>query len=447
MKKFLFLTSYSIKKKVKSKSFIITNIILLLLLILITNIDSVISLFGGDFNENYTINVVDNTGYTYDIFEINYENARTSIFEEKNDVEVVLRTDNPEVIKEEIKDNKDLLLIFDIDEEKYLKAELVSKEYISSTEYQSIVQSVNMTKYQIALENSNIDKEELDKLNQSIEIKRTILDEDKNSESETATSLMAIIYPITLFPFFLILLFLIQIIGGEINEEKTTRSMEIIISNVSGKVHLFSHIIADNIFMIIQSLLLAVYGLIGGFIRTLTGAGTGAIISEKATTSANNVLSEALSIVEKSGILDKLSYIIPITIILMLLSFFAYSFLAAVLASMSTNLEDYQQIQTPIMMFCLASFYLSLMSSLFEGSNFIKIVSYIPLISCLLSPTLLIAGQITIIDSIIAIIIQLLFIIIIYRYGIRIYKVGILNYSSDKIWRRMFKAAKTKLRD
>ena len=445
MKKFIYLTTYSIKKKVKSKSFIITNIILLLLLLIITNLDTIISAFGGDFNENYTINVIDNTNNTFDIFKEKYESSRTTIFEAKNKVEVVLRTDNIEIIEEEIKKNKDILIVFDDDENQYIKVELISKEFISTTDYQEIVQSVNMTKYQIALENSDIDKDELEKINNPVEIKRTLLDTDKTSEEETATSLMSVLFPIALFPCFLILIFLIQIIGGEINEEKTTRSMEIIISNVSSKVHLFSHIIADNIFMIIQSILLALYGLLGGGIRMLTGAGS--IISESATSGANGVVNEITNVVQNSGILDKLSYVIPITIVLVLLSFFAYSFLAAVLASMSTNLEDYQQIQTPIMMFCLASFYLSLMSSLFQGSNFIKIISFIPLISCMLSPTLLIAGQITVIDSIIAIVIQLLFVIIIYRYGIRIYKVGILNYSSDKIWRRMFKAAKTKVKD
>ena len=445
MKKFLFLTSYSIKKKVKSKSFLITNIILLFLFILIVNLDSVISLFGGDFNENYTLNVVDNTGYTFDLFKINYEKARKALFEERNEVNIVLRTEDVEVLKNEIQDNKDLILIIDEDDTQYIRVELISKDYMNSTEYQSIAQSINTTKYQIALDHSNIDKTELDRLNNPIEIKRTLLDKEKNSEGETATALMGVIFPILLFPCFLVLLFLIQIIGGEINEEKTTRSMEIIISNVSSKTHLFSHIIADNVFMIIQSALLAMYGLIGGLVRTLTGSGN--IISENVTEGASGIYTEVIDVINKSGVLDNLSYIIPITIILMLLAFFTYSFLAAVLASMSTNLEDYQQIQTPIMMICLASFYLSLMSSLFEGSHFIKIISYVPLISCLLSPTLLMANQITIIDSLIAILIQVVFIVIIYRYGIRIYKVGILNYSSDKIWRRMFKAAKTKVRD
>ncbi len=146
MKKFLYLTSYSINKKVKSKSFIITNIILLLLLLLVTNLDSIISAFGGDFSEDYTINVIDKTTNSFDLFKANYDSARKSIFESKNKVEVVLRTEDESTIKEEIKDNKDLLLVFEEDEEQYIKAELISKEFISSTDYQEIVQAVNMTK-------------------------------------------------------------------------------------------------------------------------------------------------------------------------------------------------------------------------------------------------------------------------------------------------------------
>ncbi len=45
-------------------------------------------------------------------------------------------------------------------------------------------------------------------------------------------------------------------VGGEICEEKTTRSMEIIISNVSPKMHLFSKVLASNIFVITQGALL-----------------------------------------------------------------------------------------------------------------------------------------------------------------------------------------------
>ena len=126
----------------------------------------------------------------------------------------------------------------------------------------------------------------------------------------------------------------------------------------------------------------------------------------------------------------------------MILSFVAYSLLAGIFASMTVNPEDYQHIQTPIMLICFVSYYLSVMAGMFNGSIFIRILSYVPLISCLLSPALLVIGQIGIIDVIISIVMLLLFIGVFVKYGLKIYKIGILNYSTDKMWSKIFKAAK-----
>ena len=63
-----FLTSISLKRKIFTKWFVIANIILATILIGVTNIDSIIKLFGGDFNEKTTIYVIDNTNETYDLF-------------------------------------------------------------------------------------------------------------------------------------------------------------------------------------------------------------------------------------------------------------------------------------------------------------------------------------------------------------------------------------------
>ena len=51
----------------------------------------------------------------------------------------------------------------------------------------------------------------------------------------------------------MLIVLLVQLIGGEINEEKTTRSMEVIRSNVSSKVHLYSKIVANNLFVIMKT--------------------------------------------------------------------------------------------------------------------------------------------------------------------------------------------------
>ena len=128
----------------------------------------------------------------------------------------------------------------------------------------------------------------------------------------------------------------------------------------------------------------------------------------------------------------------------MLLSFLAYSLVAGILASMTVNVEDFQQIQTPIMLISLLAYYLAIMAGMFEGSILIKVLSYVPFISCLLSPALLVIGQITIIDVVISILVLVIFNFVAIKYGLKIYKIGILNYSTDKMWARLFKAARTK---
>ena len=73
----------------------------------------------------------------------------------------------------------------------------------------------------------------------------TGLDENKNDLEENMNIIMSSVFPILILPFFMLSLFLVQMIGAEVNDEKTTRGMEIIISNVSPKTHFFSKIIAS----------------------------------------------------------------------------------------------------------------------------------------------------------------------------------------------------------
>ena len=98
------------------------------------------------------------------------------------------------------------------------------------------------------------------------------------------------------------------------------------------------------------------------------------------------------------------------------------------------------------MIICFISYYLAVMSSMFNGSIFIRLLSYVPLISCLLSPALLAIGQITIIDVLISITTLGLLIFVLVKYGLKIYKIGILNYSTDKMWSKIFKAAKMQVK-
>ena len=433
MNKFWYLTRFGLSKKIKSKSFIISNIVLLVLIVCIINVDGIISFFGGDFDEKVKIYLVDNTHVSASSFTNNFNQVNSSVYtdeEANNNSELVLENN---IKEDDIKGTRDIIVELNNDELNLLSARIISDNYIDTITYQIINQSISSTKYELALKNSNIDVEELNKISSPPVIERVILDEEKNSEKENTNIIMSVVFPTLILPFFMLIILLVQSIGTEINEEKSTRSMEIIISNVSAKTHLFAKILSGNIFIIFQTILIFLYGILGFLLRSFTPNVTGGM---------SDTIKNVLSSLQSSGIMDKLIVIIPITLVLMLLSFLAYSLLAGILASMTVNIEDYQHVQLPIILICLISYYLSFMASMFDGSTFIKALSYFPLISCLLSPALLMIGQVTIIDVFISIGIMILFIYVIMKYGLRIYKIGILNYSTDNIWKKIFKAVK-----
>lgn len=427
-RKFSFLTKQSLNKKIKSKWFIGINIMLAIVVIALININSIISFFGGDFNKEVKILVIDNTEVSYQVFK---ESMNTLTKEEDTGkITVKESTQNEEKLKKKLKDNQ-IAIIFNNDEENFVSSKIISNEKIDNTTYQYITQGLNNTKTNVALTKTNTDPTLLAKISSPMEIERVVLSNEK-SVDENMEMVMGTVFPTLILPFFMLIIFLVQMIGGEICEEKTTKSMEIIISNVSPKVHLFSKVLASNIFILIQAILLVIYSVLGILINT------------KGQLQIDPNVDTLLTATLQSGFINKVLTLLPAVIILMVLSFIAYSLIAGILASMTTNMEDFSQIQTPIMLVLLAGYYLAIMAGMFNGSTFIRVLSYIPFLSCLIAPSLYILGQITMIDVGISILILILTIFLMTRYGLKIYKIGILNYSNEKIWTRFAKAIKSK---
>ena len=422
-KKFWYLTKVSLKKKIGSKWFLVTNIILALVIIAIININSIVKFFGGDFSHNLTIYAVDNAGI-YDVFKSTIE-----ALDEDKLLEVKLGKSSKEELSKNLKDNE-VIVVLNEDDKEYLKSEIISNETIDNGLYQIIISSLNSSKSTLGMIKSNVSPEILASISSPVSVERTILS-DQGSVDENMTIVMNSVFPTLILPFFMLVVFLVQMVGGEICEEKTTRSMEIIISNVSPKMHLFSKVLASNIFVITQGALLIVFALIGLLInKYVTG------------TSALTLISSLVGNLDLSILKDKLLVLVPTALILMLLSFLAYAILSGVLASMTVNIEDFNQLQIPVMLISVVGYYLSISASLFNGSTLIRVLSYVPFLSAFLSPTLYIIGEVSLLDIIISIIVMILFIYILLKKGLKVYKNGILNYSTDKVWDRFKKSIK-----
>lgn len=433
-----YLIGISLKRKIVTKWFVIANIVLAAFIIAIANVDTIINYFGGDFTSKQVVYVIDNTGKSFDTFKLNMDTLNVPLTDPDVGSNYAVKKYDKTIaeVKAEIKkDGKKWAIVFDNDPETVIKVIVISEGFINTVDYQLLTGAINSTKVSLALANSNVSPALLQKIYQPLEIKRELIDNTKKSADEAMSTIMSTVFPVVILPFFMLTIFLVQMIGAEVNDEKTTRGMEIIISNVSPKTHFFAKVVAGNLFVLIQGALLLLFGGIGLLIRNLTGGNTIANgLGDAIGTTVNKIL--------ETGLADKLIYVIPLTLILMVITFVSYSLLAGILASMTTNIEDFQQVQTPIIMISLVGYYLSMMAGLFEGSVLIRFLSYVPFISAILSPSLLVLGYIGIFDVMISIGLVILTNYLLVKYGLKIYKVGILNYSSSDLWKKMFKALK-----
>ncbi len=427
-----FLIKQSLKKKMDTKWFKIANLFVLILLIGIINIDRIISFFGGDFESVTKIYVVDKAE-SYSLFASSFTALKDNL-EDLGNYELENASKSVEELKEEIKETDNIILEIRPSDTEYLIANVISYNSIGMVTEQLLQTSLNSIKSHVVLEKTGISENEIAALTSNVSLNKEIMNESDTQNQDLVSSSLILVL---IVPFFLLITMLTQMIGAEINDEKSTRSMEIIISNVSPKIHFLSKIIASTAFVLVQACIIIVDVVIGIMLRFLLTKSLGA--SENVS-----FVLELINGIKDSGILDLLGKCLPIMFVLFLCSFVLYAIVAGVLASMTTNIEDYQQLQAPLMILLVVGYYVAIMASTFNGAIFIKILSYIPMLSFLIAPVLFLLGQTTLLELGISTVICILFTCFIFHYGLRIYKVGILNYSSQDLWKKIFKSVKEK---
>lgn len=428
--KFKYLTLYSLKKKIDTKWFKAVNILLCLLLVFLFNMDTIIKIFGGDFDKKDKIYVVDNIG-KYDSFK----NTMEIMYKELEEKEIEIILDNNALAKKDDLD-EDIIVILNRSNTDYIESEIISYDAVAKTTYEIIKSSLNGLKTEIVLETSGLSPEEISKFTSPVQVNETILNKDAQ-DNATKEMLSGVITTIFIVPFFILIVSMVQMLGAEINDEKSSRGMEIIISSVPAKTHFLSKVLASLGFALIQGALLFLYALLGFIVKELVSA-------SGAGNAVGGFISEIYTMFKTSGTLTLLAKgAIPL-IILFIISFALYAIVSATLASMTTNIEDFQQLQTPLMIVMMVGYYIAIMATMFEGSIFINILAYIPMLSVLIAPTLYLMGAMSLISFIGSVLVTCIATFVIYKYALRIYKVGILNYSSSKLWGKMFKSIKNK---
>lgn len=437
--KLKFLIKHSLSKKIGTKWFKAINVLLCILIISMANIDRLITAFGGDFNKDTNVYIKDNVD-VYKYIEPVFKETVKVVDDLKN--YKIQKTDKSiKELEKEIDDTKDIIIEINESEINYISSTIITYDAIDTISYQLISNILNSAKESLAIERIGLSEAEIIALKSNVDItkKTTNPNLEENAKAKDIISSGLII--LFIVPFFIFITLLVQMLGAEINDEKSTKSMEIIISNVPPKYHFVAKITASTLFVIIQGALLLGYSILAIIVRNLIGLlfGSGIVSGD-----VSKYIKDIINLLKDSGIIELALKGLPIIIILFILNILAYAIIAGVLASMTTNIEDYQQLQSPIMIVMMMGYFIAIMASTFEGSIFIQITSYIPLLSALVAPVIYLLGQTTLLQLIISTLICLVAVILLFIYGLRIYKVGILNYSSSDLWKKVFKSLKEK---
>ena len=151
-----YLIGQSLGRKIKSKWFVIANVLLAISIIAIINVDSIINVFGGDFNNKTKVYIVDKTGYSYDIFKQQLSLAESSLSQEIGSSYELVQSnqsikDLQELIKTEESDN--IILEFIKTDKEPFTVKMITKEYLDYIDSNILTTALNNTKIGIAIMN------------------------------------------------------------------------------------------------------------------------------------------------------------------------------------------------------------------------------------------------------------------------------------------------------
>jgi ABC-2 type transport system permease protein len=376
MKKLKYLIKYGLKKRLFTKAFYISTAIIGVLIIAITLLPTIIGSFsdepGGEVIDSH-IQFVDTTGYE---LGLSVEAVVDQMISNGFDNQIIFeQSTNPNDIPDltfynSNYANRAVIYI-------YLEADLVKVSvfnggihYAISTVLNSYLPELQRLKYHIDNPGS---------INEIGAAPVSYVTNPYAEDTELQT-LMSSLSTIVIIPIFILITIALQFIGTEIMEEKSTKAIEIIIASVKPRTHFFAKILSIMIFLVVQLLVYVLFGLIGVGINELIASGQ---------TSSSGSWGDLV------GVLGPI--ILPtlaITIVCAILGSLIYSVIGGFFASLSVNQEDYQTIQTPVMMILMISYMGGIFAGASQLTGVLLFFAYFPFSSALVLPVAFAAGQI-----------------------------------------------------
>lgn len=393
MHNFYVVLKYSLKKKIISKSFLVFSVLILLASLLVFFSPAIAKALGSD--EEVKIGVIAQ--------DKNIDDAL-------NEISALQKSNNKYV---ELKDTKELnkyVFIVDVDDKTI---------YTTSTDYNSATPYLNDLNAYFLREKGaklGITPEDFQELLAPTEYKYETIKESSSSLSDDP-GLFFLGYFLTIMAFMLIM-FGMQFLGSEILEEKLSRSMEVIMTNMKPEEHMLGKILANFLFLFSIIVEVVVFVSLSIFLSNRVFIDYDFNILEGLKGIFANIDGKVLG--------NYLLIVVPLLFVTILIVFVIMS----VLASTVGTREDYQTATFPPLILLFAAYFAGIAIT---NVSILKVLMYIPVINYFTMPNLYLQGQIEMSSALSSVGISVVTLMVLIIFGRKVYREGVLNYSGKKI--------------
>ena len=391
MKDLFIVTKFTMKDMLQRKSFIITTIIFLIMIVVGFNIPNFMKMLNKDSDVN-KIEIIDSGNV--------FEGTLESLKDLDTGYEIQILNEDYEKIKEKIENEEiDSAIIVEKQDENIKIKYIVKSATMMSGVPENIISTLNTLYTNIQINKLGLTEEQLKSITPNFEFALEQTDEEA-SGNVYAMMLLSLVL------FYAIYVCAYQV-SSSITTEKTSKIIETLVTSTSPKTIVLGKTLGIGIVGLLQMILLV---------------GT-ALISAK-TFLEPGILD---SIIDVSKITP---YLGIITIIYFIFGYFEYALLYALTGSTVSKPEDIQSANGPVAILAVIGFYLSYFTMMNPASELNVFASMFPISSPFCMPFRIMMGLAKPTDVIISIVILLITGIIIAKIAIKIYSNAILNYGT-----------------
>ena len=402
-------TEFTMKEMLRRKSFIISTLIILVIIIVGINIPNILKLFTDSSETGERLLIVDSNN----VFEGNL----SSLEQMNTGYEVQISNENISFddIKSKIENKEidDAIIVEQTDDNIKIRYIVESTTMMAGVP-ENVISAINTIYSNMQINKLQLTPEQIASITPNFEYSLEQTEEQEVQGNVLAIMLLSIVL-------FYAIYFCAYQVSSSITTEKTSKIMETLVTSTSPKTIVLGKTVGIGIVGLLQVCLLVAVALITAY--TCLEPGT------------------LDSILDMSNFTP---YLAIITIIYFILGYVAYALMYALTGSTVSKPEDIQSANGPVAIIAVIGFYLSYFTMMNPTSDLNVFASMLPISSPFCMPFRIMMGLASTTDVVISILILLVTIFIIAKVAIKIYSNAILNYGTKMSFADLIKVYRDK---